>query len=277
MKWHIPAIVGTAILAVALPVLAADDTVVKLKNGDMARGTLVELTKNDHVTLQLASGESRTYPWADVESVTPIAAPPPPPPPTVTVAPPPPEPGAMVHLVADDDAARLSKLAGTDSTTAQVGMTQVSLEVEVYDALCRAPCDKQIRPGLYRISGKNLIPSDDFEVPASGAIQVDAHMAGKGRLTGGRFLLWTGIPLLLGGVLTMTIPLWIPSSRDSTTSSLSTMLVGMGAGLAGRWALGLGIGIYLLATASSTVTVTPLPAQGNTVGSFLYRGMALSF
>lgn len=273
---RIGAAVAIAAAVVGISSVAhADDAVVKLKNGDMARGVLVELTRGDHVTIQLPSGESRTYAWADVESVSPVAPSVPPPPPPA--APPPVETGAVVHLVADDEEARLSKLAGTGETTEQIGTSMVQVEVEIYDSLCRAPCDKRIKPGLYRIAGKGLLPSNDFEVPSSGAITVNAHMAGKGRLGGGRMALFIGIPLMIaGGSLLIFSAIVLKPPPSDTSLDIRPIFYGMGGALLGLGAIGVGLGIYFLATAHSDATVTALP-QGNSVQSFIYRGMTLTF
>ena len=67
-----------ALFASSLAHAAEPDTIVTLKNGDVARGVLVERVTGDHVTIQLSTGESRTYPWNDVESVKPLSAAPPP-------------------------------------------------------------------------------------------------------------------------------------------------------------------------------------------------------
>jgi hypothetical protein len=53
------------------PVTSASNLVVYLvvlKGGTIAQGTLVEYTPNDHVTLQLATGEVRHYLWSDISS-----------------------------------------------------------------------------------------------------------------------------------------------------------------------------------------------------------------
>ncbi|CAN5248381.1 hypothetical protein BH09MYX1_BH09MYX1_12560 [soil metagenome] len=266
----------------------ADDTIVKLKNGDMARGVLVELTRDDHVTIQLPSGESRTYPWSEVDTVSPVAPPPPPalppPAPVQAVQPPPPQ-GAVVHMIANDEDARLSKLAGTGESSAQYGVSTINVTVDIYDALCRAPCDKVIRPGLYRIAGKGLIPTDDFDVPANGVITVDAHMRSKSRVTGGRVGLYVGIPFVVAGA----VILWLASTItpiEPTVTSYGTIgdyydprpgIYALGGVMLGLGVIGVSLGIYFLATAHSSVDVTPGLTQGNSVESFFYRGMKLTF
>lgn len=262
-------------MLVAAPAFA-DDAVVKLKNGDMARGLLMELTQGDHVTIQVSSGEIRTYAWSEIDSVAPVtpSLPPPPAPALVQPLPPPPprEPeGALVHIVTDDEDARLSKLAGTDETSERVGTTIISLQVDVYDSLCRAPCDKRIRPGFYRITGRDLNATDDFEVPAAGAISIDAHMRSRTRARMGKSVLVSGISLLVGGGAAFVLSALFTNTGN--TSSFRPLLYGIGGAMIGLGAIGMTLGIYFLATAHSQVEVT----QANTVQSFVYRGMTLTF
>ena len=119
------------------------------------------------MTLQLPSGESRTFPWADIDSVKPITPPVATAPPVAAVPPPP--AGAIVHLVSDDPAASVAKLAGRGEGSLATGTGYASITLEMVDMVCRAPCNRIVPAGSYRIIGEGLIDSDEFDVPSAGS------------------------------------------------------------------------------------------------------------
>ncbi len=266
---------------------APPDTVVRLKNGDLARGTLVELVGGDHVTIILPTGETRLYKWDDVDTVKnePTAAPPPPPPvATQAPAPPPPPSGAVVHIETNDEDARLSRLASTGEGILSVGGGGYgTVTVDVYDAVCHAPCDRLVPAGWYNMAGEGLIPSRQFEVPARGAITVNAHMASRGRVIGGRWGLIVGIPFTIAGgfilAFAATSSVFDPEPKSGLGGFDRTPYLAMGAGVLGLGLLGVGLGIYFLATAHSDVTTgtTGTTSPSNSLASFVHRGFALSF
>src|ERR1700685_813173 len=55
-------------LAGVRPAAADIDEWVRLKDGTVVQGALVELTPNDHITIHLATGEIRRSAWADIDS-----------------------------------------------------------------------------------------------------------------------------------------------------------------------------------------------------------------
>src|ERR1700733_6490417 len=57
-----------AYLAGVPPAAADIDEWVRLKDGTVVQGALVELTPNDHITIHLATGEIRRIAWADIDS-----------------------------------------------------------------------------------------------------------------------------------------------------------------------------------------------------------------
>lgn len=52
----------------AAPAIASKD-VVRLKNGGIVRGTILESMPNHHVTIQLATGQTRTFRWTEATYV----------------------------------------------------------------------------------------------------------------------------------------------------------------------------------------------------------------
>ncbi len=273
-KGLIVSVVSVAIAASAVVFAADPDTVVTLKNGDVSRGVLVEKVTGDHVTIQLATGETRTYPWAEVESVKGAAAPPPAP------APPAPkrETGALVHLESDDDDAAISKLVGRGEGAFSAGTTYGSITLEVVDNVCFAPCGKRIPGGRYRMTGERLIDSEDFDLPDSGEVTVHAHMAGRGRRVGWMMGLFGGIPLLTGGLLMLILasnmdPPKSASTLGYTEPDVRPTFYGIGGVMVGLGVLGTALGIYFVTTAHSDVSVT----QGNSPEALLSRGGTVVF
>ncbi len=274
--------------------VAAADTVttVTLKNGDVARGTVVELVQGDHVTLQLATGQTKVFPWADVGAIAetqespPPAVVAPPPPPAVVAPPPPPVPGARVHLVANDEDARLGKDTGLRDTVCRTvsdgrNTSVQCAEVVLYKTICAPPCDAFVPAGTYHVIGEGLRETGEIDVPESGAIRIDAHMRSNGRRTGGLVLLFGGIGFTLVGAtfLVMTSLFTEPSTSSSGASSrldLASTFAVTGGVMLGVGLVALGFGIWLTATSSSSATVAPVTGS-NTVGSFVRRGFTLEF
>lgn len=266
-----------ALFASSLAHAAEPDTIVTLKNGDVARGVLVERVTGDHVTIQLSTGESRTYPWNDVESVKPLSAAPPPASTQAPASPPAPS-GAVVHIESNDEDASLSRLAGRGEGSWAGGGGYGSMSLELVDVICSPPCGKVVPAGRYRMSGRSLIDSKDFDVPSSGEITIHANMSGRGRRVGGMIGLFTGIPFIIGGATMFVLAASMGAPTASSVTGYTspdprpTFFI-MGGIMLGVGVVGTVLGAYFLATAHSDVTITP----GNTLQSFVARGGTLTF
>lgn len=249
-------------LLLATP-LALADTTVHLKNGDVASGATVEIARGDHVTLKLATGDLRTYAWTDIESVTDDAVKPPVPAPVV-IAPPAAPAGVLVHLDADDPHALLA----TSSGFGEGSSSEVMVQIEEYKAFCMVPCDKSVPPGVYRIVGKDLAPTDDFTIPEGAhSVRLDATMHGRSRRGWGRNLVLTGAAFTGAGIMSLLLPMFLESHDNMVYLAAGGGMLAAGVAL-------LAGGIYLMATTSSTVDVQ---TSQNGVGRFLTHGMQLSF
>jgi hypothetical protein len=137
------------------------DDVIRLKDGGMMRGTIVEILPGDHATIVLAaSGTSAIVSWAGIERIeridrnrppAPEAAPSPgtpaaPSSPSATTIPTN-EPAVLVHIE--------SKYAAT-------------LVRKVGDQTCDAPCDRLLPlNGSYRIVGPKIHSSGWFQLEGS--------------------------------------------------------------------------------------------------------------
>lgn len=133
--------------------------VVRTRDGAMYRGTVIESVPGSHVVLLLATGETRRFASADVESVTsaPAAAPAP-----IDIPPAlPAEPPGVVALDGPNvstqggpltlrvTATRPGQTLLVQSQVAGVYSSQGAMVAFGYERLCTAPCDLTLQPGNY--------------------------------------------------------------------------------------------------------------------------------
>jgi hypothetical protein len=143
------------------PAPAPGPDVVRLKDGSLFRGTIIELVAGDHVDLVVASGETRRFPIATVEyagSAQAAAAPAP-----AAVAPPPAqhvESGDKVELKVEANEPEVEVQVKTGQANL-VGMAWVggsrggvgafSGTASAYSTLCIAPCRTSLPVGSHRL------------------------------------------------------------------------------------------------------------------------------
>jgi hypothetical protein len=140
--------------------LASPPDLVKLKNGSMYRGTILELVVDDHVDLRLASGEIKRFSMVDVTSAGPaggspsVASQPAPPSvrPLVTVE----TTAVPIHFESEAQQTTLHIRTGESTVTgvgwgARGAFTYMGT-AQHYDPICAAPCDATIGAGTYRLA-----------------------------------------------------------------------------------------------------------------------------
>jgi hypothetical protein len=136
--------------------------VVELANGGMVRGTIIENLPGDHVTIQLPTGEMRTFASAEVRHAGPTTVPAAPsgpvmgPPliaqPGVAYGPPPPaQPTVRVHVEASSPELTLQEITGTATAVVAMGRGYSTIAVDQFAPLCTAPCDVQVPARAYRL------------------------------------------------------------------------------------------------------------------------------
>lgn len=145
--------------------------VVRLTNGGMLRGTIVENLPGDHLTIQLATGETRTFPSAEVASAGPAEpsqeiVPPAPsaslaaptrqpilaqPGPIPAYGPPPPMmgPTVRVHVEGTSPDLTLQQVTGTGTAIVSTGRSFATVLVDNFAPLCTAPCDIELPARTY--------------------------------------------------------------------------------------------------------------------------------
>jgi hypothetical protein len=171
----------------------APPDIVRLKDGGMMRGTIVELVPGKTVEITLPNGAGRTIPmdavdWAGRASDDPgrgarntqpprstvpaTAMPPPVPLLPLSDATPPAAQGssntATLRLRAEDGQEGLAFYMRTGLTTSRIGRRPGI----VYQRLCTAPCEVKLEPGSYRLGlsldENSVVDADSVVVNASG-------------------------------------------------------------------------------------------------------------
>ena len=119
----------------------------------MVRGTLVENIPGDHVTIQLATGEMRTFPASDVIRVGPGASAVMVPEPTYAqpVVAAPAEPMVNVRVVGNTEELSLHRLTGTASVSVWTGRGMGTAAIDSFAILCGAPCEQNLPAGSYTL------------------------------------------------------------------------------------------------------------------------------
>jgi hypothetical protein len=206
---------------------ASDDATITVwtRDGATYRGEIVERVPNDHVTIKLATGETKRFEWKDLDHDSlgdrPAREPAETPPKQERRA------GPRVHLEADHADAVLERDVGSASD-ASGGETR-----RLFEVVCRAPCDSTIPAGSgYRVSGPGRRPSDTFSLTGAGdhAIRASNGSAAAFKF-GGQFALYGTMPLLLGSVLS-ALPVGDPP--DGTLASIRRgghVILGVGIGM----------------------------------------------
>lgn len=195
--------------------------VVELTNGGTVRGTIVENIPGDHVTIQLVTGEIRTFAAAEVARVGPaaptvitvppvIATPPPP----VDVAPQP----RMARLTVETDAEDflLHRVTGTAS------MRGMMRSIDAFDVVCPLPCAVDLEPGTYYLglSRGRRDPTrwrTPFVVEGNTTLSLDFESRGDQRLIGG-LVLAGGILAGAGIIVGSTVHLLSTLYRDNAAA-----------------------------------------------------------
>lgn len=127
--------------------------VVQLTNGGMVRGTILENLPGDHVTIQLPTGDTRTFASSEVRSAGPAVMGPAAPPVGYGVSTPPPPPvPPRIHLHVDGPGdLTLQEVTGTATAVVGTGRGFSTISVDAFAPICTAPCDVQVEPRTYRL------------------------------------------------------------------------------------------------------------------------------
>jgi hypothetical protein len=282
---------------------ASDKLTVKLKNGAEYRGELVERVPGDHVTIKLATGEVKRFEWAELVDASDAAKPKADP----DSAPSSGDEGKQApddasdadgrakkperKVSYDDPSERVSSGSsysegsvvfldsdqGADlerhigSSSLAVGGRE--LDVEHWERVCTAPCNRSLPAGEYRLHGEGLRSSETFRL-TGGSAHVSGHLGSKYPFTMG----WT--LALTGAAVAVTFALLAATTQPTTATDRfgQTTVVGsdprgtywVTAGIAGAVAA---VGVVLWLT-----NLNSLEVQGGSasIGLHIAKGITLT-
>jgi len=165
--------------------------VVKLKDGSMYRGEIIELVANDHVDIRLTTGAIKRFPMGDVAfaGASPSAAPPapPPPPPAPPPRPAPTRPTApvstevSVEFTSDTPDTEVYQKDGESVGVGYVFAGRasgvVAMRSKQFKRICGVPCTSSLEPGTYHLAmskGDHAPVQDDDAVTIDGPSRASA-------------------------------------------------------------------------------------------------------
>jgi hypothetical protein len=153
-------VIAFSSLLLALPAAAQMSTppdVVRLHDGTFLRGTLVERSPTQ-VVLLLPTGETRTWPAAEVEHAGPDTPQVPAVVPAPVVAqqpmqvpPIPAERVARLRVRSAQEGLSLQRLQGTTTLSVWTGRGTAVAQVDQFGVVCNAPCDIEVPEGTYQL------------------------------------------------------------------------------------------------------------------------------
>jgi hypothetical protein len=211
-------------------VAPAGDDVVYLRDGGMIRGTILEILPNDHVTLQLANGQTAMVEWSHIARVEQRTRPQQAPAPQAKKT-------AFVHIESDRPV-RLEAIEGKKS----------------FRFVCASPCDMEVDlHDDYRISGDGVRATSSFQINAQPGqkVLIEVDTSSKAGFVWGIVIVSVAPLVSVVGLVVYAV------SASGVTESSSGQTVGAALGFGGL--IGIALGIVLIASnASSKSTQSPL-------------------
>ncbi len=175
----------------------ATDETVRLRSGAVYSGHLVEKVPGDHVTLQLATGEIKVIPWADIPAAAAPSAPP------AAAA------SVRVRLRAENPHVALYRLSSTFGGYDGDGDAFSGAN---YERVCLTPCDLRLdRASQYQIGGEGVAASDILELPAADRVELTVHAGSASLQALGWVFTYLGGGLALAAPLSLALEAAMPS------------------------------------------------------------------
>jgi hypothetical protein len=255
---------------------------VRLPDGAIYQGELVELVPGDHLTLRLATGEIKRFSWAEIQisaspgtvvvpGVVPGAIPsvipgllagsllPP------ALPPPGPEDLVQLHFQSTDPAAILFGARATGNIRFNNPGSNYESIFQDWAMICpRAPCDVRAdRRQVYSIQGPYIIRSLPVTLPLGNSVTMEARVAHQGTRT---LFTWmsvlgavsaiTGLSLLIAGAVQDTTAIGTdPMSLAMQQTALNNQQTYY---LAGGVLLGVGSALLISGIIASVYTRTTI-------------------
>jgi hypothetical protein len=199
-----------------LPPAGVPPDVVRLKDGSMYRGTIVELVAKDHVSVTLANGESRSFPMRDVayagpgaqsgaEGPAPVAPGPAPFPRRPPAAREGGEGEQPVHLEASEKNLQFLVRVGQAETTGAGyafgrygGPVFYAGHTVAYSNLCAPPCDATLPAGSHHLA---LSQDGGKAIEADEPVEISGPTTLRGTYESRRGIRIGGLLIVLGSVI----------------------------------------------------------------------------
>jgi len=181
-----------------------------LRDGAVFQGELVEKIPGDHVTIKLATGETRRVEWSDL---------------VIPDGPGPRQPPAVVHVwvTSDRDQTALLRVSG-------IGRFGRGF-FEMLEPVCVAPCEVDADANaLYQIGGPGVRPSRSFPLPrGESTVGLQVAAGSTAATVGGIILLSIGtVALTMGSV----VAILGATARSDGTGAETAGGITLGAGAA---------------------------------------------
>lgn len=231
-----PLIAASLALGLATAFVGGDASAeeqVRMRDGSIFQGELVERIPGDHVTIRLATGEFRRLPWSDIVSEAPVE-----PPSELPLRGAPRGPLVHVAVTANREGATLLRIAAVGQ---ELGWRR-RVTFELYDPVCTAPCEADVPArGRYRVRGEGMVQSSAFHLP-QGEPRVGLQVNGGslGGVVGGVVMMGFGIVAMsIGGIFMLVGASERAPNDGSGTEIGGAITLGAGAGLTG-------LGLYLV-------------------------------
>jgi hypothetical protein len=270
-------LVGAASTSAAQSAARTPPDVVKLKDGSMFRGTILEIIARDHVDIQLPSGEVRRFETEDVAyagdaSHAPLES---------HEAPPTKAPAERESSRSSDATANPRPLVTLEGRVAKVHLEASTPDTDFhirtgeavakgYARLCTAPCDVTLPAGKHRLA---LSAGGNFPIESASTVDITGPSTVHGtynskqdvRIAGGvvaGLALATGLGMLIGSFHTVQ-----DCSLQSVTGSCSqTPNTDVGLALAGIGVIfGGGLVAVLLLGQQDTADIEVVPLTSSSL------------
>ena len=218
---------------------AASERIVRLPNGSIYRGELVELVPDDHITIRLATGAVKRFDWASITSVsTPAPAETGTPAPAATPEPRPfPAPDRKADLPSNSN----QTVVQIESENEGVALNQITSighvigtgavgSIYAWKQRCRIPCSVAVeRDAQYFISGDGITPSGVFSLPQLPSVTLSVKAGSlRFRSSGLMLTIFGGIAVIGGLSSLIMIPIFSSTDTAGFKHDNSGYLIGGG-------------------------------------------------
>jgi hypothetical protein len=217
----------------------ADTLTVRLSDGSIYSGEIVEKVPNDHVTIKLATGEIRRFEWTSIlPSLVPDTTAPAAPPaaraesPVAMVSPEAPESTRHIEVASDAPGVLLVKVQSLPLTNLNFDNRFIPGLRERETPVCYTPCVADVdTSAMYYVRGAYITSSERFAIPTGAATRLSVRTGSSAVGAAGGWSLGVGILSFLFGAVATPVAFVNQGagSLDGWQTAGLTTLIGGGA------------------------------------------------